>query len=157
MSAPTTQIHALNIRHYVEGVARQPLALEQLLLSLQSLPDAWRSLAMHRLHMRQTALLDVMSDVELEVIGTGQVDLLSLAQLVATAQANGDPLTDPEGDESTDSLILETIELISQRKLGHTTVTRNRDSLDFFEVNAASVQAALVTAFVAGMQFKKAC
>ena len=156
MSSITTPNHAASISHYVAGLARQPGALDQLTLSLLAMPDEWRKLAMHRLHMRKTALLDVMSDAELEAIGTGQVDLWSIVQTVATAQANNDPLDDPEVDASPDPSILQTIELIAQRKLGHTTQTRNRDSLDFFEIHAGQAQEALLAAFMAGMQLKDA-
>jgi hypothetical protein len=156
MSNITIPNHAENISHYVAGLARQPGALDQLTLSLLAMPDEWRKLAMHRLHMRKTALLDVMSDAELEAIGTGEVDLWSIVQTVATAQANNDPLADPEVDASPDPSILQTIELIAQRKLGHTTQTRHRDMLDFFEVHAGQLQEALLAAFMAGMQLKDA-
>ena len=156
MSSITTPNQAQNISHYVAGLARQPGALDQLTLSLLAMPDEWRKLAMHRLHMRKTALLDVMSDAELEAIGTGQVDLWSIVQTVATAQANNDPLADPEVDASPDPSILQTIELIAQRKLGHTTQTRHRDMLDFFEVHAGQLQDALLAAFMAGMHLKDA-
>lgn len=156
MSNITTANHAENISHYVAGLARQPNALDQLTLSLLAHPEDWRKLALHRLRMRQTALLDVMSDAELEAIGTGQVDLWSIVQTVATAQANNDPLADPEVDASPDPSILQTIELIAQRKLGHTTQTRHRDMLDFFEVHAGQLQDALLAAFMAGMHLKDA-
>ena len=152
----TTQNHAENIAHYLVGLSAHPGALEQLQLSLLAHPADWRTLAMHRLRMRQTTLLDAMSDAELEAIGTGQVDLWSITQTVATAQATSDPLDDSEADAPPDASILETIELIAQRKLGHTAQTRNRDALDFFEVHAARVQDALLAAFMAGMQFKNA-
>jgi hypothetical protein len=156
MSNITTPNHAQNISHYVAGLARQPNAVDQLTLSLLAMPDEWRKLAMHRLHMRKTALLDVMSDAELEAIGTGQVDLWSIVQTVATAQANNDPLDDPEVDASPDPSILQTIELIAQRKLGHTTQPRHRDMLDFFEIHVGQAQEALLAAFMAGMQLKDA-
>lgn len=145
-----------NIRNYCAGLARHPGALEQLQLSLLTHPGDWRTLAMHRLRMRQTALLDAMSDAELEAIGTGQVDLWSITQTVATDQAASDPLDASEADASPDASILETIELIAQQKLGRTVQTRNSDRLDFFEVHAARVQDALLAAFMAGMQFKNA-
>lgn len=156
MSSITTPNHAASISHYVAGLARQPGSLDQLTLSLLAMPDEWRKLAMHRLHMRKTALLDVMSDAELEAIGTGQVDLWSIVQTVATAQANNDPLDDTEVDASPDPSILQTIELIAQRKLGHTTQTRHRDMLDFFEIHVGQAQEALLAAFMAGMQLKDA-
>lgn len=144
-----------NIRNYCAGLARHPGALEQLQLSLLTHPEDWRTLAIHRLRMRQTTLLDAMSNAELEAIGTGQVDLWSITQTVATAQA-ADPLDDRQADATPDASILETIELIAQRKLGHTAQTRNLDRLDFFEVHAARVQDALLAAFMAGMQAKNA-
>jgi hypothetical protein len=144
-----------NIRNYCAGLARHPGALEQLQLSLLTHPEDWRTLAIHRLRMRQTTLLDAMSNAELEAIGTGQVDLWSITQTVATAQA-ADPLDDRQADATPDASILETIELIAQRKLGRTVQTRNSDRLDFFEVHAARVQDALLAAFMAGMQAKNA-
>jgi hypothetical protein len=144
-----------NIRNYCAGLARHSGALEQLQLSLLSHPEAWRTLAIHRLRMRQTTLLDAMNNAELEAIGTGQVDLWSITQTVATAQA-ADPLDDRQADATPDASILETIELIAQRKLGRTVQTRNSDRLDFFEVHAARVQDALLAAFMAGMQVKNA-
>jgi hypothetical protein len=144
-----------NIRNYCAGLARHPGALEQLQLSLLTHPEDWRTLAIHRLRMRQTTLLDAMSNAELEAIGTGQVDLWSITQTVATAQA-ADPLDDRQADATPDASILETIELIAQRKLGRTVQTRNSDRLDFFEVHAARVQDALLAAFMAGMQVKNA-
>ena len=156
MSSITTPNHAASISHYVAGLARQPGALDQLTLSLLAMPDEWRRLAIHRLHMRKTALLDVMSDAELEAIGTGQVDLWSIVQTVATAQATNDPLDDTEVAASPDPSILQTIELIAQRKLGHTTQPRHRDMLDFFEIHVGQAQEALLAAFMAGMQLKDA-
>jgi hypothetical protein len=97
-----------------------------------------------------------MSDAELEAIGTGEVDLWCIVQTVATAQANNDPLDDPEVDASPDPSILQTIELIAQRKLGHTTQPRHRDMLDFFEIHVGQAQEALLAAFMAGMQLKDA-
>ena len=144
-----------NIRNYCAGLARHTDALEQLQLSLLTHPEAWRTLAIHRLRMRQTTLLDAMNNAELEAIGTGQVDLWSITQTVATAQA-ADPLDDRQADATPDASILETIELIAQRKLGRTVQTRNSDRLDFFEVHAARVQDALLAAFMAGMQVKNA-
>jgi hypothetical protein len=219
MSNATTQTHAESIRSYVEGLARKPGALDLMRLSLLSQPEQWRKLAIHRLHMRQTGLLDVMSDTELEAIGTGQVDLWSIVKTVDIGSAgstinsellrhhgetissaldaqqrwndgqrifafhdqDGEPhlvrsyeelnsyapdqllglpalqvSTTELSEEPTDPSILETIELIAKRKLGHTVQTRNRDSLDFFEVHTAVVQEALLAAFMAGMQFKNA-
>jgi hypothetical protein len=154
MSNPT-QNHAESIAHYLVGLSAHPGALEQLQLSLLTHPEDWRTLAIHRLRMRQTTLLDAMSNAELEAIGTGQVDLWSITQTVATAQA-ADPLDDRQADATPDASILETIELIAQRKLGRTVQTRNSDRLDFFEVHAARVQDALLAAFMAGMQVKNA-
>jgi hypothetical protein len=155
MSSPTAQDYADNIGNYVAGLARHPGALQQLQLSLVSMPEQWQKLAMHRLYVRKTALLDALNDAELEAVGTGQVDLWAIAQAVASVQANT-VANVPQDAICPDPAILEVIELIAQRKLRHTVCTRNRDSLDFFEVHAASVQDALLTAFMAGMQVKNA-
>ncbi len=48
--------------------------------------------------------------------------------------------------------ILDTLELIALRKLGRTLKASGNYRCDFFEVNVATLQAAMLSAFLTGMQ-----
>ncbi len=146
--------HTENITQYIRGLARQPGALRALEMSLMSLGnDQWQQMAEQRLLMRQTSLLDVMSDTELQAVANGTVSLWKITRALLeepTSQASVQAVEEAQ----TPAEILDTLEVIALRKLGRTLKASGNDRCDFFEVNVATVQAAMLSAFLAGMQFK---
>ena len=149
--------HTESITQYVRGLARQPGALKALEMSLMALGnDQWQQLAEQRLLMRQTSLLDVMTDSELQAVANGTVSLWKITRALLdepTSQASVQAVQAEEAAQ-TPAEILNTLEVIALRKLGRTLKASGNDRCDFFEVNVATVQAAMLSAFLAGMQFK---
>lgn len=138
-----------NITQYVRGLARQPGALKALEMSLMALGnEQWQHLAEQRLLMRQTSLLDVMSDSELQAVANGTVSLWKITQ----ALLRETPSAAAQEAQQAPAQILDTLELIAQRKLGRTLRAHGSDRDDFFEANVCDVQAAMLSAFLAGMQ-----
>ncbi len=138
-----------NISQYVRGLARQPGALKALEMSLMALGnEQWQQLAEQRLLMRQTSLLDVMSDSELQAVANGTVSLWKITQ----ALLRETPSAAVQEAQQAPAQILDTLELIAQRKLGRTLRAHGSDRDDFFEANVCDVQAAMLSAFLAGMQ-----
>jgi hypothetical protein len=149
--------HTENITQYIRGLARQPGALRALEMSLMSLGnDQWQQMAEQRLLMRQTSLLDVMSNTELQAVANGTVSLWKITRAMLeepTSQASVQAVQAVE-EAQTPAEILDTLEVIALRKLGRTLKASGNDRCEFFEVNVATVQAAMLSAFLAGMQFK---
>jgi hypothetical protein len=138
------------ITDYVRGLSRQPGALKALELSLQSLGlDQWQALAEQRLCMRQTSLLDVMNDQELEAVVYGRVSLWKITQSVlAQTHTAAEP---SEGTHNVDPSILATLEAIAQRKLRRSLKAAGNDGSDFLDVHVDVIADALFAAFMAGM------
>lgn len=144
--------HTEHITQYIRGLARQPGALKALEMSLMSLGnDQWQQMAEQRLLIRQTSLLDVMSDSELRAVANGTVSLCKITRALLDEQILQGSVQAVDAAQ-TPAEILDTLELIALRKLGRTLKASGSDRCDFFEVNVATVQAAMLSAFLAGMQ-----
>lgn len=144
--------HTEHITQYIRGLARQPGALKALEMSLMSLGnDQWQQMAEQRLLMRQTSLLDVMSDCELQAVANGTVSLWRITRALLDEPTSQGSVQAVE-EARTPVEILDTLELIALRKLGRTLKASGNDRCDFFEVNVATMQAAMLSAFLAGMQ-----
>ena len=144
--------HPECIGDYLKGYARKSERLEELQLALESMGhERWQELAQLRLDMRHTSVLDVMNNHELEAIANGQVPLLAMVNKLRSEQASTAAGTSVKAVE-VDPGILETLEVIALLKLGHTLEEQGGDRLDFFEVSTHGLKAALLSAFMAGMQ-----